>query len=141
MSWPAPTRAGHERFCRVEGWRRVRDARGRSGTHHITFEFALPDGRILRTRASHPADRTNYGPAIWRHILRDQLDVSEEEFWACVRDGGKPRRGATAPPAASLPAELVHLLLTRVGLTEPEIVGMSREKALDRLRRFWNEGV
>jgi hypothetical protein len=31
------------------------------------------------------------------------------------------------------------MLLTRVGLTGPEVVGMSREEALDRLRTFWNE--
>lgn len=154
MSWPAPTRADHDRFCRVEGWRPVRDARGRSGTHQhpghrcasgpgprITFELALPDGRVLRTRISHPPDRTGYGPSVWRHILRDQLDVTEAEFWACVRDGRKPPRGATALSAASLPADVVHLLLTRVGLAEPEIVGMSREEAFDRLHRFWSRGA
>ena len=140
MSWPQPTRADHEKFCRTEGWRRVRNARGRIGTHHVTFELDRPDGRVLRTRISHPVDRTDYGPALWRHILADQLQVTEEQFWACVRDGVKPPRDAPIPTAPSLPADLVHLLLTKVHLTEAEIATMTREQALARLARFWTEG-
>jgi hypothetical protein len=76
-------------------------ARGRTGTHYVTYELGLPDGRILRTRISHPVDRNAYGSSLWSHILRDQLGVSEEEFWACVRDGIKPDRGVPeAPPEA-----------------------------------------
>jgi hypothetical protein len=121
VSWPAPTRKDHETLCRVEGWRQVRDARGRTGTHHVTYEYGLPDGRILRTRISHPPDRSTHGPSIWKHILRDQLQVGEAEFWRCVLDGVKPDRGLPEPPAQALPAELVHLLLSRVGLTESDV--------------------
>ena len=140
MSWPQPTRADHERFCRTEGWRRVRNARGRTGTHHVTFELDLPDGRVLRTRISHPVDRTDYGPALWRHIVSDQLQVTEEQFWACVRYGIRPPRDAPIPTAPSLPADLVHLLMTKVHLTEAEIATMTREQALAQLARFWTEG-
>src|SRR5215472_12572327 len=111
MSGPVPTRKDHEAFCEAEGWQRVRDARGRTGTHHVTYELDLPDGRILRTRVSHPVDRTDYGPRLWRHILRDQLEVDEAVFWSCVRDGSKPQRGMPVPPRESLPADLVHLLI------------------------------
>lgn len=82
MSWPAPTRADHDTFCRTEGWTRVRDATGHTGTQHITDELSLPDGRILRTRISHPPNRTTYGLRMWAHILRDQLCVDEATFWA-----------------------------------------------------------
>jgi hypothetical protein len=80
-----------------------------------------PDGqsdydRILRTRISHPVDRTKHGPSLWSHILRDQLEVTNDEFWHCVRNGAKPRRGGPDLPAESLPAELVYLLVNRVGL-------------------------
>ncbi|MHB8719556.1 MAG: cytotoxic translational repressor of toxin-antitoxin stability system [Candidatus Dormibacteria bacterium] len=139
--WPAPTRADHDEFCRAEGWRRVRDARGRTGTHHLTYELVLPDGRILRTRVSHPADRTAYGPSLWAHILRDQLDVDEATFWACVRDGVRPERGADpAPPENAIPADVVSLLLHRVGLTQAEVAALTREAAVERLNRFWLEG-
>lgn len=139
--WPQPTRQDHEKFCELEGWARVRDARGRTGTHHVTYELRLPDGRILRTRISHPPDRSVYGASLWSHILRDQLSVTEAEFWACVRDGKVPERGLPEMPRESLPADLVHLLLTRVGLPEPEIVAMSKVEAIERLNRYWVEGA
>jgi len=137
MSWPQPTRQDHDKFCQVERWRAVRDARGRRGTHHITYELELPDGRILRTRISHPINRCDYGPSMWRHILRDQLQVSESEFWACVQDGIRPDRGAPVPRTRSLPADLVHLLITKVGLTEAEVAAMSRNDAIARLQQHW----
>jgi hypothetical protein len=140
VSWPQPTRADHEKFCGVEGWAPVRDAKGRTGTHHRTYELHLPDGRVLRTRISHPPDRTGYGANLWSHILRDQLGVSEQEFWACVRDGVPPDRGAPAVPAGALPADLVYLLLTRVGLSEPEVATMTRAEAVERVNRYWAEG-
>ncbi|MCE6997645.1 cytotoxic translational repressor of toxin-antitoxin stability system [Saccharothrix sp. S26] len=139
-SWPEPTREDHEAFCQVEEWRRVRDARGRTGTHHVTYELDLVDGRVLRTRISHPVDRTGYGQGIWKHILRDQLDVDDPAFWSCVQDGVKPARGTPEPPVAALPADLVHLLITRVGLDESEVAGMSRDEAVARLQRYWTEG-
>lgn len=139
-SWPQPTRKDHQTFCEVEEWRQVRDARGRTGTHHLTYELDLADGRILRTRISHPVDRTDYGPSLWKHILRDQLDVDEPIFWACVQDGVKPARGVPEPPAEALPADLVHLLISRVGLAESEVAAMSKAEAAARLQRFWTEG-
>jgi hypothetical protein len=140
VSWPQPTRKDHEAFCQVEEWRRVRDARGRTGTHHVTYELDLVDGRILRSRISHPVDRSSYGQSMWKHILRDQLDVDEPQFWACVQDGVKPARGTPELPAEALPADLVHLLISRVGLDESEVAGMSKDDAVARLQRFWTEG-
>ncbi len=141
MSWPEPTRKDHEAFCVAEGWQRVRDARGRTGTHHVTYELGLPDGRILRTRISHPVDRSGYGPSLWSHILRDQLQVTEAEFWAAVRENKKPNRGAPEPPAAALPADLVHMLIARVGLPEAEVAVMSKDQAIARLQRYWIDGT
>lgn len=141
MSRPHPTRKEHEQFCRVEQWQVVRDARSRSGTHHVTYRLALPDGRVLRTRISHPVDRTDYGPAIWGHILRDQLQVTEDVFWTCVRDGVVPDRGSPAPPPSTLPAEVVHLLIARAGLDEADVAALTRAEALARLQRYWSEGA
>jgi hypothetical protein len=137
VTWPPATRKDHETFCQIEEWRRVRDARGRTGTHHVTYELDLVDGRILRTRVSHPVDRTDYGPGMWKHILRDQLDVAEPAFWACVRDGVKPARGTPEPPAGALPADLVYMLISRAGLAESEVAGMTKDEAVARLQRHW----
>ncbi|MYW94142.1 cytotoxic translational repressor of toxin-antitoxin stability system [Amycolatopsis rubida] len=138
-SWPQPTRTDHEKFCQVEEWRRVRDARGRTGTHHVTYELGLVDGRVLRTRVSHPVDRSGYGLGLWKHILRDQIEVDEPVFWSCVQDGVKPDRGAPEPPAEALPADLVYLLLSRVGLEEAEVARMSKDEAVARVQRYWAE--
>jgi hypothetical protein len=141
MKWPQPDRQRHDSFCRTEGWKRVRDARGRTGTHHVTYEITLHDGRVLRTRISHPVDRTVYGAALWAHILRDQLDVIEGEFWACVLDGKLPDRGAPEAPREALPADLVFLLIRRVGLAEERVAAMTKEEAVARLQRHWTEGT
>ena len=138
MTWPAPTRSDHEIFCVTEGWEPVRDSRGRTGTHHLTYELHLHDGRILRTRISHPPDRTTYGKSLWSHILRDQLDVTEAEFWACVQDKVIPDRGKPTVPPEALPADLVHLLITRVGLSEAEIAAMTKADAIARMQAYWS---
>ncbi|PSL00710.1 hypothetical protein CLV63_101184 [Murinocardiopsis flavida] len=140
MSWPVPTRADHDRFCRVEGWRVVRDARGRTGTHHVTYELDLPDGRVLRTRISRPVDRGDYGRSMWAHILRDQLDVDEGAFWACVRDGDVPDRGAPVPMSEALPADLVHLLIAKAGVDPAEVAAMSKDEAVIRAQKYWTSG-
>lgn len=141
MTFPAPTRRDHERFCRTEGWDAVRDARGRTGTHHVTFELALDDGRVLRTRVSHPVNRETYGPDLWRHILRDQLGVDEPTFWACVREGVLPARSRAAATGSTLPAELVLLLISKVGLSEADVAAMTKDEAVARLQRYWTEGL
>ena len=141
--WPVATRADHQRFCEVEGWEQVRDALGRTGTHHFTYELALPDGRRLRTRVSHPADRTDYGQRLWSHILRDQLAVDAEAFWACVRDGVVPDRGERrAPPELPpIPAGVVAVLLREVGLSDAEVAAMSRDQAIARVNEYWTGGA
>ena len=105
MTFPAPTRKHHQRFCLTEGWVQRRSSRGKTGTHHVNYEFTLPDGRVLLTRISHPVNRDTYGPRIWSHILRDQLAVTEGEFWDCVNDSVLPNRGAepAVAPASAIP--------------------------------------
>ncbi len=138
MTWPAPTRRDHMAFCETEGWTKVRDGRGRASGHHaVTCEIHLHDGRILRTRISHPPDASTYGANIWSHILRDQLDVDEETFWACARDGVKPMRREEQAPAVALPADLAHLLVTRLHLSSAEVALMSKEDAIARMQEFW----
>lgn len=126
---PAPTRKHHEKFCVTEGWIRVTDARGRAVSHHATFTFATPQGDILRTRISHPIGRETYAPSMWGHILRDQLRVSENDFWACVLDGVLPDRGAPKIPDAALPLPLVARLVRERGLSRAEIAKLSAEEA------------
>lgn len=106
--------------------------------HHATYELILDDGSVLRTRISRPIDRTTYAPSMWSHILRDQLDVTEDAFWACVRDGVLPARSAPAPrhPRA-IPLHLLNELITRVGMTPDGAAALSLEDAVDALAEYW----
>ena len=119
----------------------MRNARSANGSHHLTYEFVLPDGGVLRTRISHPPDRSTYGPNLWSHILRDQLDVDEATFWACVNKGEPPRRGVVVPKREALPAGLVSVLLHQVGLGEAEVAGMTKDVAIRRVNEYWTTGA
>lgn len=132
---PAPTRKHHQDFCLTEGWTQVRNATGRIG-HHVVYELNLPDGRILRTRISHPVGRDTYGSSIWSHVLRDQLEIAEDEFWDCVKGGKMPDRGAPEVPEEAIPAGVVSQLLA-YGAGEAEIRGMTKAEAIQRLNDCW----
>ena len=124
-----PARDSHEKFCIVEGWTRVTDARGRTVSHHATFTFATSQGDVLRTRISHPIGRETYAPSMWSHILRHQLGVSAQEFWACVLNGVRPDRGAPKVSDAALPLTLVARLVRELGLSREEIARLTFEEA------------
>lgn len=134
------TRTDHQNFCLVEGWTERRRATGRQGTHHVNYELALPDGRILYTRISHPVDRTDYGPSIWSHILRDQLDVTAEEFWACVEHKVLPDRQAPETPTEAIPAGVVRTLVAEAHIPEADVRAMTKAEAVQRLADFYTTG-
>ena len=140
MSFPAASREDHRRFCEIEGWRLVRSATGKRSTHHETYELELRTGDVLRTRISRPPDRTIYGSGLWSHILRDQLNLSPDEFWKCIDDGISPQRSRPAAPDRSIPTEVLYLLKRRVGLSESQIAGMTAETAIERLQQYWTSG-
>lgn len=130
---PVATREDHESFCVNENWDLVRGAVGRPVTHHKTYELALWDGRILRTRISRPVDRTDYSAGMWSHILRQQLEATAEVFWRCVRDSVIPDRGApdAVPIRSAVPLHLVREL-TRLGMPEREILELDAAAAAQR---------
>lgn len=141
MSWPTATRQDHQRFCEIESWTRVRSSKAKTGTHHDTYEYVLESGDILRTRISRPPDRTDYGQSLWKHILRDQLQVSEADFWECLETGEPPKRGEAAEPDKEpIPTGVVWNLVNRVGLSEDAVAAMTKEEAVERLTLFWMTG-
>jgi len=135
-SWPQPDRAVHQQFVATEGWDEV------ASVHHDTYELTLPNGDVLRTRISRPPSKKHtYGSSMWAHILRDQLVVTAEEFWACVAEGELPDRGPDdSAPAEAIPVDVVRLLVDRVGLSAKQMQGMSPAEAIERLNRFWTTG-
>lgn len=137
-SGPA-SRRQHVRFCEIEGWSEVRNARGKP-VRHLTFELPLPSGKILRTRVSRPANTEVYGSSLWSTILDAQLCVTEAAFWVCLDKRTLPEREAPAAqvPAAAIPAGLAYQLIHTVGLTDAEVASMSRVEAIARMNAFWS---
>ena len=139
MTSRVASRREHQRFCEIEGWQEVRNSRGRPTRHRITHEFVLTDGRVLRTRISRPANTDEYGKGMWSHILDDQLQVTEAEFWECVDNKNPPQR--TPSDASSdtvrLPAQLAYQLVHALNLTNDEIAALSLEEAMKLLNEFW----
>ncbi|MFJ5957656.1 cytotoxic translational repressor of toxin-antitoxin stability system [Paenarthrobacter sp. NPDC092416] len=102
--------------------------------------MALLDGRILLTRISHPVDRSDYGPDLWGHILREQLEVDNGAFWDCVKNGVLPDRGAPAEaPKHAIPAGVVSLLLGTFHLPEEEVKAMSAAEAIARMGELFSK--
>ena len=79
---------------------------------------------------------------MWKAILRDQLKVSEDEFWACVNDGILPERSRPEAPVGppGPPPEVVALLINRVGISDSEVRQMSSDEAIARLNQYWANG-
>lgn len=139
MTDRAASRREHQRFCEIEQWTEVLNARGKPTQHHITYELALGDGRILRTRISRPANTDSYGKSLWSHILDDQLQVTQDEFWDCVDNKQRPDRTPPAhlPDAAVLPASLAYQLVHTLQLTSEEIEALTLDEAVRRMTEYW----
>lgn len=110
-----PTWGEIERFCRIDGWRESRC------TDHVFFEKVLADGTVLRTHRSFASDKT-MSPGRFQAILRNQLRVSEDDFWRALATGEAVARPSEPPAAeAALPAYVVRVLKEELHLTEAEI--------------------
>ena len=135
---PPATREDHDRFCGREEWALVRGASGKPVTHHRTYELTLWDGRILRTRISRPVDRSEYAASMWSHILRTQLEVVHDVFWACVLEGVRPDRGEPQPlpPRRSVPLYLREALRDQ-GVPDDDILGLDAAGAAELLARMY----
>ena len=124
------TREDHDAFCQNEEWVLVRGATGRPVQGDRTYELTLWDGRVLRTRIQRPVGESAYAPGAWSHILRQQLVVSAEEFWACAREGVRPDRGE---PIVRLPRQPApaHVLraLRRLGVDEQRLLDLDAAAA------------
>lgn len=136
--YPTATRDDHDTFCTTERWTLVRGATGRPVDHHRTYKLSTPDGRVLRTRISKPVDRTDYSRGMWSKILREQLEVTGEQFWICVKDGLPPTREIPAKPRPGIPYYLLREL-TRLGLTPEAAALLTEEQAKQTIADHWGE--
>jgi hypothetical protein len=108
-------------------------ARGSARTgDHWRYRKDLPDGTILRTKVSHGLP-DEIGIGLFKHILRDQLRVTEDQFWNVVR-GRATEAEAPPPQAETIPGWLVQRLILTVGLREQEVRAMT----VDEARATWD---
>ena len=61
-------------FCEKNGWVMIRN------TDHWYYEKVLADGTLLQTKISHAVHK-EIPSNIWKLILKNQLRMSEDEFW------------------------------------------------------------
>jgi hypothetical protein len=134
--------AAHRTFVETEGWAKKGKANrpGATGDHH-RYTLTLATGDVLFTRVSHGSGQLD-DPGLVAQVLRDQLQVSEADFWRCVDDGVLPPR--PQPVQASiqgpaLDAKLVRNLMRKVGLTQAEISGLSKADAVAARQRWLAE--
>lgn len=136
-----PTFTELRRFVEVEGWQNADGARpGRVGDHY-RYVFTTPTGDRLYTRISHGSGQIG-DRDLFAHILRTQLQVTAEMFWAAVDHGVRPERPTpvvVAHPDA-LDAKLVRNLINKVGLTTNDLIGMSSAEAVRRWQDWLTRG-
>lgn len=77
---------------------------------------------------------------MFTHILRDQLEVTREEFWDCVSNGHVPRRGTTVTSSSNpgLPLKLA-LELERLGQGAEAIGSLGIAEAEELLARLYQQ--
>jgi len=61
-----------KRYCENDGWELYKN------TDHYFYRKVLPDGTVLRTRVSKGSGEI--GPALWREILKRQLQTDQTHF-------------------------------------------------------------
>lgn len=117
-------------FVEHDGWTEEPNlVRGRARTSdHWRYRKDLPNGTTLRTKVSHSL-RDEIGIGLFKHILRDQLQVGEDEFWDVVRRRATEATEPRPPTAATIPGWLVQRLILTVGLREDDIRAMTVEEA------------
>lgn len=132
-----PTFAELRRFVELEGWQTTDGSRpGRIGDH-FRYTFTTPAGERLYTRISHGRGQI-HNPDLFAQILRTQLNISAEQFWAAIDHGVVPTRPgpqSTHTDDPVLDAKLARNLITKVGLSTDQLIGMTQEEAVRR----WND--
>lgn len=139
---PIPHR-DHLKFVENEGWTPKGTARGtgKKGDHK-RYTLTLATGEVLYTRVSHGGGQID-DPKVVKQILRDQLQVSEDDFWRCVNDGTKPPRlqlEQDRGEGEELDATLVRSLVRRVGLSVEEVGRLTKEEAVQAWQDYLTHG-
>lgn len=128
-----------ERFCKIDGWQQDTGVGG-PRQRHIRYEKQVAGQAALRTQISHDRSSTP-SPGRWKAILRNQLKVTEEQFWEALRSGDQVDRSPPPLPPQPVPVDdWVREGLRREGLRDDEIESLGPVEAQKELHRRWSRG-
>jgi hypothetical protein len=130
--YPPPSWGHIDAFCAADGWTQCRT------TDHVHWEKVLPDGSVLKTHRSLASNKV-IKPNRFHLILREQLQVSQKQFWEAINTGSPVERPVIlddAPP--EYPAWVVWGL-KKYGYTEDDVRKMTPEDAEALLQEKWSE--
>jgi len=136
----SPTWSDVRDFLAADDWRELRSSeRGGSSSDHVFYEKLLPDRRLLRTHVSHSASKT-LSAGRFGTILREQLEVSRDEFWEAIRSGEPVSRPVPLddPVAYRHPAWIVSVLVGQLHLDSAAVEALEPDEAEALVRDFWS---
>ena len=134
--------ADHRKFVETEGWAKKGTASsGQKTGDHFRYTLTLSTGEVLYTRISHGSGQLDDAKLIGE-ILRNQLGVTEEDFYRCVEKGILPPRPQTIPESSAedLDASLVRNLIRKAGLSQKEVAKMSKAQAVEAWNEYLSKG-
>lgn len=140
MTPASPTWGDVERFLAADGWRQISTGeRGGRRQRHLFFEKLLPGGRLLQTHISHDR-RKSIGASRFGAVLRDQLEVSREEFWAAIDAGAPVARPVVLDEdeVVEHDAWVVRVLAGELHMSPDEIAALGEEEAKARVYSHWS---
>lgn len=139
MTAPAPTWGEVERFLQIDGWRKLgSEERGGPRSGHLFYEKLLDDGRLLQTHVSRSRAKRP-SPGRFSGILREQLEISRDEFWRALQSGEPVERPAPAEEDQPVEHEawVVDVLANQLHKSAEELAELSVEEARQRVWDHW----
>lgn len=128
-----------EDFLRADEWRKLETGeRGGARSRHVFYEKVLAGGRVLQTHVSHSRQKT-VSAGRFGSILREQLEVSRDEFWRCVQTQTPVDRPVpTDDPVPEHDAWVVAVLVADLHMTADEIGKLSPEQVRRLVEEHWS---
>lgn len=132
----SPTHGDLEEFLKADGWAEV--THGGSRQRYIFFEKVLAGDRLLRTHISHDRGKT-MSAGVFSQILKEQLEVSRQEFWETIRNGEPVSRPVETDEIEVFehPAWVVNVLVGEMHMSAADLAELSTEDAERLVHEHW----
>ncbi len=129
-----PTYKEIRKFVELEGWVNKDTASKKKTGDHFRFTFLTQDGESLYIYISHGRGQIQ-NPKLFAHILRSELKVSANQFWAAVDHEEIPRRYTQSENSSMIEYRLMSNLLKIAGVNPTKLERISQVEA----EKLWNQ--